>query len=100
MNQYVINTLLDDDVIKSEAEDNNKRMDLRIEWKDSLDSFFPEQDDDSPSNIAVEVETGRGQAAASFRKIWQTVKRLEQKSPQADLVVVVIPPRLLLQRKS
>jgi hypothetical protein len=100
LNQYVINTLLDDDVIKSEAEDNNKRMDLRIEWKDSLDSFFPEQDDDSPSNIAVEVETGRGQAAASFRKIWQTVKRLEQKSPQADLVVVVIPPRLLLQRKS
>ena len=100
LNQYVLNTLIDGSIIESETENDHKRMDLKIEWKYDLDAFFPEQDDGSPSNIAVEVETGRGQAAASFRKIWQTVKRLDQRLTQDDLVVVVVPPRVLLQRES
>lgn len=100
LNQYVLNTLIDGSIIESETGDNHKRMDLKIEWKYDLDVFFPEQDDGSPTNIAVEVETGRGQAAASFRKIWQTVKRLDQRLTQDDLVVVVVPPRVLLQRES
>ena len=100
LNQYVLNTLIDGSMIESETGDNHKRMDLKIEWKYGLDAFFPEQDDGSLSNIAVEVETGRGQAAASFRKIWQTVKRLDQNLTQDDLVVVVVPPRVLLQRES
>lgn len=100
LNQYVLDSLLDDSIIKSESEDNDKRIDLKIEWKRSLDSFFPEQDDGPASKIAIEVETGRGQAAASFRKIWQTVERLDQELTQNDFIVVAVPPRLLLQRKS
>lgn len=100
LNQYVLNTLINGSMIESETGDNHKRMDLKIEWKYDLDAFFPEQDDGSLSNIAVEVETGRGQAAASFRKIWQTVKRLDQSLTQDDLVVVVVPPRVLMQRES
>lgn len=100
LNQYVLNTLINGSMIESETGDNHKRMDLKIEWKYDLDAFFPEQDDGSLSNIAVEVETGRGQAAASFRKIWQTVKRLDQSLTQDDLVVVVVPARVLLQRES
>lgn len=100
LEQYVINTLIDDSIIESEVENNDKQIDLCIDWKPPLDSFFPEQGDDSPSDIAVEVESGRGQATASFRKIWQTIKRLNPGLTQSDLVMVVIPPRLLLQRES
>lgn len=102
LTEFAVKSLLnDEEPIQSEysiqSKNRNATIDLRIEWKRSLSSIVPIPDDIQPSHIAFEVETGRGEGGANFRKIWHTIDRLEN---EIDLVCVVIPPRLLLQRRS
>lgn len=100
---FTTESLLDETPpIRSESTQSKSKqssvVDLEIDWQPSLKSFVPIPDGASPSVVAFEVETGRGEAAASFRKIWHTIDRLE--ASDLDVVYVVIPPRLLLHRNS
>ena len=103
LTEFAVKSLLgDEEPIQSECElesTNGKKItvDLKIKWERSLKSVIPTPDDIQPSHVALEVETGRGEGGANFRKIWHTIDRLENK---IDLVGIVIPPRLLLQRRS
>jgi hypothetical protein len=96
---YVVEELLGDDtVLETEYKiESDKTVDLYVDSRVVRD-FVSTPDDLRPSTAAIEIETGRSQAAADFRKIWHTVERLAE--ADLDLVSVVVPPRVLLQRKA
>lgn len=95
---FAVESLFPEGPIRTEEEENGTVIDLRVDWKRAFDSFVPVPETGSPSTIAFEIETGRAQAETGFRKIWKTVDRLAE--TDTDVVYVVVPPRLLLQRRT
>lgn len=94
---FVVESLLDrEGPIQTEYGDG-PIIDIRVNWQRAIDDFVPNPEA-YPSTVAFEIETGRGEAGASFRKVWHTIERLER--TDVDVVYVVVPPRLLLQRRS